>query len=118
MHKTRVIVAGSRIFNDVDFIYDSLDELLEGLEDIEIVSGMAPGVDSIAVNYAKDRFLPLAEFPADWTNFKRAAGPIRNEQMAKYATHLVAYSKDNSIGTANMISNGNKYNLIIKIIII
>jgi hypothetical protein len=50
-------------------------------------------------------------FPADWGRYKNAAGPIRNEQMAKYADALLAVWDWESKGTGNMVKLAQKYKL-------
>ena len=47
----------------------------------------------------------MKEFPADWNQYGKRAGPLRNQEMAKYSDVLIAFRyKDNpSRGTENMI---------------
>jgi len=59
------------------------------------------------------------EFPADWDTHGRAAGPIRNKQMAEYGDALLLIWDGESRGSANMKSNMKKlgkpvYEIIIK----
>lgn len=42
-------------------------------------------------------------FPADWENYRRAAGPIRNRQMLVEATPDLVVAFPGGPGTANMI---------------
>lgn len=101
----KLIVAGSRTFDDYDRMAADLDRLLiQQIPDVEIVCGMcSSGADALAVRYACERGLPLKEFPADWHQWGKAAGPIRNDRMAVYADALVAYWDGKSRGTRNMI---------------
>ena len=97
----RVIIAGSRDITD--------PKCLEGLEtwcnyDItEVVSGMAPGVDKLGIQWAALHNIPVKEFPADWATYKRGAGRRRNLAMAEYADALLAIWDGQSPGTAHMI---------------
>jgi hypothetical protein len=50
-------------------------------------------------------------FPADWKTHGKAAGPIRNRQMAKNAEALIALWDGNSRGTKNMIETATKLGL-------
>lgn len=59
--------------------------------------------------------LQLNTFPADWNKHGRAAGPIRNEEMAQYADALIAFWDGKSRGTKSMISLATEYSLKIKI---
>lgn len=61
------------------------------------------GADYLGELYAEHIGVKVAKFPANWTKYGPAAGPIRNAQMAKYADALVAVWDGDSKGTANMI---------------
>lgn len=86
----RVLVCGSRTFTNKEPIH----ALLNGLNwsatslhdlDITIISGMAPGADTIAALWAMQEEEyegpGLLPFPADWERHGIAAGRIRNRQM-------------------------------------
>lgn len=74
----KVIIAGSRSFNDYKLLCEKCDAILSNQKDIEIVCGMARGADLLGKQYAESRGYPVKEFPADWDRLKNAAGPIRN----------------------------------------
>ena len=60
----KVIVAGSRHFDDYPFLCWKLDRLLaQKIGDIEIVCGMARGADSLGEQYAKERGDTGSVFP-------------------------------------------------------
>lgn len=107
----KIIIAGSRHFDDYELLKQVCDNKLCKLEDIEIVSGRASGADTLGEKYAKEKGYRLALFPADWKKYGRAAGPIRNLEMAKYADALIAFLAPDSRGTANMIKVAKQYNL-------
>jgi len=112
----KVIVAGSREFQDYLFLKEQLDQYRKDNEITEIVSGMAKGPDKMALLYALDNKIPTAKFPADWDTYGKRAGPIRNEQMAKYADALVAFWDGVSKGTKNMIDNMTKLKKPVRIV--
>jgi hypothetical protein len=64
---------------------------------------MAPGADRLAVQFAKRHEVQLYEFPADWDGYGKAAGFIRNKQMAEFSHGLLAFWNGESKGTAHMI---------------
>lgn len=107
----KVIVAGPRDYENEDLVRNILIAVLSLYSDedeIEIVEGGAKGVDRIAKNYAlsqQSSKISLKEFPADWNQYGKRAGPLRNQEMAKYSDVLIAFRyKDNpSRGTENMI---------------
>ncbi len=107
----RVIIAGSRHCHDRKLVEDAIKE--SGFDITEIVSGHAQGIDTIGEQIAKDRSIPLRIFPADWTSFGRAAGVIRNMQMATNADALIAIIAPWSKGTRNMIQQAKHFDLLV-----
>lgn len=102
----RVIIAGSREFNDYDLLKSYCSKMLSNLIDkhqIIIVSGTAPGADRLGERFAKEFGFSLERYPADWNTFGRSAGYRRNQQMAEVANYLIAFSVNNSKGTGHMI---------------
>lgn len=99
----KVIVAGGRDFNDYELLKSKLDTYLKNAVDIEIVCGGARGADALGARYAKERGHKIAQFPADWGKYGKAAGHIRNQDMGFYADTLVAFWDGKSAGTRNMI---------------
>ena len=101
----RLVVAGDRNYTNYDAVAEKLDALLSEMspdETIEIVSGGAKGVDSLGERYATERGLSLVKFPADWGKLGKAAGPLRNKQMAEYADALFSIQVPTSRGTISM----------------
>ena len=144
----RIVIAGSRFFNDYKTLEEVVIRKLFELnktypeyniltvrrseksykinpENIEIISGMASGADSLAVKFANNYGLKLVEFPAEWKNlnavpckimenshgrYNALAGHNRNRQMAEYATSddafgvLILFWDGKSKGSKNMKS--------------
>ena len=98
----KIIVAGSRSFNDYYLLCDKLNYYLKDLENPIIVCGEARGADALGKMYAYKHNLSVSSFPADWS-IGRNAGYIRNETMAKYADALIAFWDGKSKGTEHMI---------------
>ena len=111
----KVIIAGSRDFDDYELLRKYCDFYLQSQTEIEIVSGTARGADQLGERYAKERGYPVKQFPADWDKHGRSAGYIRNEEMAKYGDALIAFWNGNSKGTEHMINLAKQYNLKIRI---
>lgn len=113
----KVIIAGSRNFNDYILLKNNCDILLSiTKETIEIVSGGARGADTLGEKYAHENNLELKIFPADWS-IGKGAGFIRNKQMAEYADALIAFWDGESKGTKMMIDLAKKMNLKVKVVI-
>lgn len=104
----RIIVCGSRKFNNKELLFSALDTILSEFDDVEIVSGHAAGADLFAEEYAIAKNLKLAVFHADWNQYGKAAGPIRNRDMLEYARQgdplVIAFWDGQSRGTRNMIT--------------
>ena len=112
----KVVIAGTRTFNDYEALAAYADKMLSRTTDeIEIVSGGASGADALGERYAKERGYKLKRFPADWDKHGKAAGPIRNAQMADYADALIAFWDGKSRGTKSMIDLAASRGLRIKI---
>lgn len=100
----RVIIAGTRTFNDYELLRSYADFKLSRINDtIEIVSGGASGADALGERYAQERGYSIARYPAAWGEYGRGAGPRRNREMAMNADALLAFWDGKSPGTKNMI---------------
>lgn len=108
-------MAGTRTFSDRDLLYSKLDFYLQGKPAL-IISGGAKGADELGEEYARDRGLHVKLYLADWKQYGIAAGPMRNEEMAKAATHCVVFWDGKSKGTGSMIKLAEKYNLNLRIV--
>jgi hypothetical protein len=104
----KTIIAGCRDFNDYHALVQKLDHFRKEHEVTEVVSGCASGADACGEAYAKAYDIPIKLFPANWNKHGRAAGPIRNREMAEYADQLFAVWDGKSKGTKNMIDTMNK----------
>lgn len=112
----KVIIAGSRSFNDYEKLKSFCDSVLINKTEIEIVSGCCiRGADKLGELYAKERNFCLSLFPADWDKYGKSAGVIRNKDMADYADALIVFWDGVSKGTKNMIKMAEKKNLSIKV---
>jgi len=96
----KVVIAGSRSITDFKTVERAYCD--SGYKAIELVSGMAPGVDQLAVQLARKLKLPLVPFPADWDGLGKVAGFSRNTQMAQYADAGVLVWDGESSGTKHM----------------
>lgn len=108
----RVLICGDRNWTDVRRIGNFLIELTRANtpqyrgHDITIIHGAARGADTIAGVLAEWMGLKVEAYPADWEQYKRAAGPIRNQQMLASGIDLcIAFHNyiENSKGTADMV---------------
>lgn len=96
----KTVIAGTRTFGDVALFNAALDDL--GWEVTEVVSGGCEGPDLMGEFWAHQRKVPVRRFEADWRKHGRAAGPIRNGEMADYADVAVIFWDGKSRGSADM----------------
>lgn len=107
----KIIVAGSREFNDYDLLKKSIQENFQRYEVEEIVSGTARGADTLGEQFAKEYNISVKKFPANWDLYGKSAGYRRNVEMADYADALIAFWDGKSKGTGHMINIAKDKNL-------
>lgn len=105
----KVIIAGSRTITHYEDVWDAVKD--SGFGFTEVVSGGAKGVDQLGEQWAHEHGVPIVRFIPEWTKYGHAAGPMRNDKMARYAEALVAVWDGESRGTKNMIELATRYNL-------
>lgn len=105
----KTIIAGGReLYEDAKTI---LDLMAQHYEITEVVSGGARGADRAGEEWAKENNVKLTIMKADWNQFGRSAGPIRNKAMADYIGpkgQLVLIWDGESRGSSNMKMNAEK----------
>lgn len=107
----KIIIAGGRDFNDYTLLTKVCNEAIPrmaGDNTPVIVSGGAAGADSLGEQYAQENGIAIERHPADWKKHGKAAGPIRNAEMAACADFLIAFWDGKSRGTQNMMMNAVK----------
>lgn len=127
----RVIVAGGRDFNDYQLMCARLDHFFQNVDKnkLVIVNGDGPGLwdkenkcyiaegaDQLAKRYARENNIKIDSYPPDWNKYGKAAGPIRNKQMAENADALVAFWDGKSRGTGGMIKLAEEHSLKIRVV--
>lgn len=110
----KVIIAGSRSFNDYPLLCKTCDEFLSHTSLIDIVSGAAIGADKLGEIYAAERGYSITRFIPEWEFYGKRAGYIRNAEMAKYADSLIIFWDGKSKGSKHMLDLAQKHGLNIK----
>jgi len=101
-----VIIAGSRSYvGGISGVERAV--AASGFPIERLIHGAARGADSAAGEWAIQKGIPMSVHPAEWETHGRAAGPIRNQQMADIADALIAIWDGRSRGTADMIRRMN-----------
>jgi hypothetical protein len=109
----KLIIAGTREFNlDLGTIQDLLDYTLfkDDLFPDEIVCGNCRGIDRSGRNWAEFQNVDIKVFKPDWDKYGKAAGPIRNKEMAEYGDRLLLIWDGKSKGSSNMKKEMEKLN--------
>lgn len=107
----KTIIAGSRTITDYSLVERAVKE--SGFEITEVVSGgqktydpvtrkPVGGVDFFGEVWAHKHGIPVEQFPAEWDTSGRAAGPIRNAEMASCAEALICIHTGGK-GSASML---------------
>lgn len=106
-------VVGSRSFDDLRRLRDETDayigELLwdhplpPNMWNVCIVSGGAKGADSLAVTYAQLRGYDTIAYLADWKQYGKKAGFLRNATIVNTVEAGIAFWDGKSKGTRDTI---------------
>lgn len=122
----KVLVCGSRHFNDYKKLSEELDKLHTpkgtpgGHQIDEIIHGAARGADTLAGRYGAEHNIPVRTFPALWDLHGKRAGPIRNSQMLTEGKPglVLAFLAPDSRGTKNMIDQATKAGKPVQVVLI
>lgn len=117
----KLIIAGSRSIKAYSTVRTAIlesDLWAKYGKAIEVVSGKAPGVDTLGEEFAAKAKLKVHDFPADWDNIKAPgavirrnsrgqynamAGHWRNEEMAQFADEALIVWDGASTGSLDML---------------
>jgi hypothetical protein len=128
----RILITGSRKWNDIKTISDALKEVAStdrqaalrveeyvtngapistppDLSHITVVHGGADGADALAGELAKILGMNVEVHPAQWDIYGRGAGPLRNQAMVdKGADICLGFVMPDSRGTADCLKRAKK----------
>lgn len=103
----KTIIFGSRTIRMSNEELQNIIHLSQ-LNVTEIISGCADGIDNDAIRYAIALDIPCLKFPANWKDFGRAAGVIRNSKMVEEADAAIGIWDGRSKGTLDTINKAIK----------
>lgn len=108
----KLIIAGSRDFKNAKLFSKTMQDFVEfHAVPSEIISGGCPsGADYYGERWAESHYVQIKLFPADWNKHGKAAGPIRNQQMAAYADRALIFWDGKSKGSQSMIEEMKRLN--------
>ena len=118
----RIIVCGSRTFDDLLFLARKLETRTRNLKEVVIITGAQVtidkegrkyGADYLAEKWALSKGHTVVRYHADWNKHGAKAGPIRNSEMVKEseAKVLIAFWDGKSPGTEDVVAKARKAGL-------
>ena len=93
--RMKVGIVGDRTVNDYSLIDKAVKQ--SGFEVTEVVSGGAQGVDSLAVQWAKDNGIPFTEFKADWNNLKAKGAVVKTNRWGKKYNANAGFDRNSQV---------------------
>jgi hypothetical protein len=99
-----VWIGGTRNFTNWEIFAEEMDTLAEEYQITHVISGGAKGADELARKWAMLRDYPFWQISADWKQYGKAAGPIRNKDCAKRANLGIFFWDLESRGTSNAVN--------------
>ena len=97
----RIMISGSREYDDYDFIRSVLEDAAGDARDVTVIHGAARGADRLGGEAADEYGFKVEAYPADWAVGRRA-GPIRNaEMLSKHIDIVLVFFKSGvpNVGT-------------------
>lgn len=103
-----ILICGGRDFADYHLLQQTINKIRFGERgdrriDIRIIHGGAKGADAFAAAYATATKTDCRSFPADWDQYGKGAGPIRNHLMLWEGNPDLVVAFPGGRGTANMV---------------
>lgn len=112
-----VIVCGGRAYDDRVAAYAALD----AAHPLLVLHGAAPGADTLAGQWCRERGVRVLEVPALWEAQGKSAGPYRNRSMLQllrtlgdalpYRIGVIAFP--GGTGTGNMLNHAHRAELVV-----
>lgn len=82
-------VVGSRLLEGSHEAKHIIEDWVDMFSPDLVVSGGAPGIDTMAEEVAREKNKMMEVFPADWETLGKSAGFQRNTQIAMRADHVL-----------------------------
>ena len=115
MSNYKLIVAGSRAWTNEELMLERMRDFavkyIDTQHTITIVSGTARGADTMGEKIAREWGIEVLRMPANWDLHRKAAGYIRNEEMAAVADGCLICWDGRSRGSYHMYTMAQKYKL-------
>jgi hypothetical protein len=100
----KVLICGGRDFEGAEF----LGRVLEGLNISSLLHGGARGADRLAGLWAKGKGIPVEVWEAEWEEYGKAAGALRNERMLREGEPDLVVAFEGGRGTEDMVRRARR----------
>jgi hypothetical protein len=107
----RVIVCGGRDYGDWFHLRDTLDTLHAERRFDHVITGAAPGADTLADTWARSKAISVSRYYALWRTYGPAAGPMRNQKMLDEGRPDLVVAFPGGRGTADMVNRARAAHL-------
>lgn len=108
----KIVVAGCRNYNNYNEASEFISECIGDIKDgytLIFISGGCKGADLLGERYAAENGHKVERYAAEWYRYGKAAGPKRNEEMAKIADCVICFWDGKSKGTNSMIEFAKRF---------
>ncbi len=95
----RIIVTGSRGFNDYTTLAKRLDDLFSQETDVLLLCGNDGGTDELVHRYCREQGIKFEIYTTDWGAYQQAALFVRNKHMLFGANACILFWDGESRGT-------------------
>ena len=103
-----IAFTGGRKYNDDIKVY----EILKTINPDRVLVGDADGLDRLVRMFCRRLQIPYHTFKADWDEYGKAAGPIRNKEMLSHGPGiLIAFPGGR--GTENCVKQAKELGLVV-----
>ncbi len=99
----KVLVTGGRDYKNKKYVFKVLSIFHKELNFTKIVEGGATGADTFAKEWAKENNIDWQEYKADWDQYGKAAGGIRNRYQYNTEKPNLVIAFPGGSGTADQV---------------
>ncbi len=114
----KIVVSGCRDFNNYDIAKRFIDACISRVRkehELVFISGGCQGADMLGERYARENGITIERYEAEWDKYGKAAGPIRNKQMAQVCDYVICFWDGKSRGTKTMVEFAEQFGKTIRI---